>query len=187
MKRILIAFLLCATALAADLKIATVNYETVFSKWSVAVAFSEQTKASLDAVNAKLSVKVGTRDAILKQAQDIAATKPNNEAEAKQLQARLDVAKADLDAANKEVQALQESPELRKQISDKQVELRKQVQAEVAKQAAAVKADITLDSSALNAFGAPVVTTGPLDITDAVVSALNPPAPAADAKAPAKK
>jgi len=205
MKRILIAFLLCvATAIAAESeplrasitaavesKTVTINYDTVFSKWSAAVAFSEQTRASVEAVNAKLTIKTNTRDAILKQAQEIAAKKPKDEGEAKQLQVRFDAAKVELDAANKEVQALQDSQDLRKQTQDKQVELRKQAQAVIAKQAEAMKADLVLDASALNAYGAPVVApvSGVRDITDAVIAALNtpPPAPPAAVKAPAGK
>ena len=196
MKRLFLALLLSVTAVfAADTKakiespstptslkfgpaaaqLVTVNYETLYAKWTASVAFSDQTKTSLDAINAKLTVKVGTRDAMVKQSNELANTKPKDEAEAKQINAQLAALQADFQALQKEIQTLQESPELRKQITDRQTELRAQLRAAVGKQASEVNAGFVFDASALNAYGLPVVipATGVPDITDAVLKALN--------------
>ena len=195
MKRLFLAFLLSVTvAFAADTKtkiespltiarslnsgpaqFVTVNYDTIYAKWSTSIAFSDQTKASLDAINAKLTVKVGTRDAMVKQSNELANTKPKDEAEAKQVNAQLAALQADFQTLQKEIQTLQESPELRKQITDRQTELRTQLRAAVGKQAAEVNAGFVLDASVTNTYGLPVVipATGVPDITDAVLKALN--------------
>jgi Skp family chaperone for outer membrane proteins len=194
MKRLFIALLLSVTAaFAADTKakiespivaavttdtlksVVVVNYETVYAKWTVAVAFSDQTKTALDAINTKLTVKTGTRDAMVKQANELANTKPKDEAEAKQVNAQLAALQTDFQALQKEIQTLQDSPELRKQVNDRQTELRTQLRSEVARQAAAVNATIVLDASALNAYGLPVVLAGASakDITEAVIKTLN--------------
>ena len=194
MKRLFITLLLSVTAaFAADTKakiespivaavttdtlksVVVVNYETVYAKWTVAVAFSDQTKTALDAINTKLTVKTGTRDAMVKQANELANTKPKDEAEAKQVNAQLAALQTDFQALQKEIQTLQDSPELRKQVNDRQTELRTQLRSEVARQAAAVNATLVLDASALNAYGLPVVLAGASakDITEAVIKTLN--------------
>jgi Skp family chaperone for outer membrane proteins len=195
MKRLFISLLLLSVtaAFAADTKakiespivaavttdtmksVVVVNYETVYAKWTVAVAFSDQTKTALDAINTKLTVKTGTRDAMVKQANELANTKPKDEAEAKQVNAQLAALQTDFQALQKEIQTLQDSPELRKQVNDRQTELRTQLRSEVARQAAAVNATIVLDASALNAYGLPVVlaSASAKDITEAVIKTLN--------------
>jgi Skp family chaperone for outer membrane proteins len=187
MKHILFAVFLVSSLFAAEPKIATINYDTVYTKWATSADFTAQTKASLEAVNVKLSIKSNTRETILKQAQELGSTKPKDIAESKQIQSRLQLLQAELEAVHKELQSLQESPELRKQIQERQAELRDQIKSAVTAQAKAAKADFVVDTSTVNIYGLPLVTTmtETNDITEAVVTALN--AASISQAAPAKK
>lgn len=151
---------------------AVVNYDTVYSKWSEAVSVSTQLKTQLDDVNTKLSTKTDTRALLIKQANEYAAAKPANDAELKTLTAKLDTVRKQLDDLDKEIQALQASPELRKQINDQQAALRVKVGEAVSAQAQESKVDLVLDASALNSYGLPLVVGKTADITDSVIARL---------------
>jgi hypothetical protein len=151
---------------------AVVNYDTVYLKWTESVAVSTQIKSNVDEVNAKLSVKTDLRAALIRQANEYASIKPADESQAKTLQTKFDTVKKQVEDLDKEITALQTSPELKKQINDQQTVLRTKVAEAVKAEADSAGVEVVLDSSALNAYGIPVVSGKVKDLTPAVLTKL---------------
>jgi Skp family chaperone for outer membrane proteins len=169
-KLMLILALLCSLSWAAP---AVVNYDTIYSQWKEAVAVTADIRTKLDEVNVKISAKTDSRNALLKQAEDYATTKPSTEAEAKTLGAKLEVVKKSVDGLTKEINDLQAAPDLRKQISDQQERLRKMIAEAVTAEAKEAKATLVFDVGTLNVYGLPtVVNGGTSDLTAAVLTRL---------------
>lgn len=176
MKKTIMFLFMAILAIAVSAKAATavVNYETIYTKWTKAVAVNAQLKVQLDDVNTKLQVKLDSRDALVRQANEYLNTKSNSEAELKVMQTKVETVKVAIDAATKEINALQASPELRKQIADQQADLRARVATAVKQEAEAAKVELVLDSTTQNGFGLPLVSVigKPVELTEKVIQRL---------------
>ncbi len=100
MKKVIMSTLALLGVHVAFASTAVVNYDAVYTKWSEAVTVSTQVKSQLDDVNTKLSVKVDTRNALIRQANEYASTKANDEAAAKTLQTKFDTVRKSIDDLN---------------------------------------------------------------------------------------
>lgn len=171
---------------ASAARLVTIDYNQVLGGYSNLVDFNKRIEVEVQKVREAINLKSFAREALVKQANEIAAEKVDDETAASEQAKKLEPLVAAIQATEREIRDLQASPEIMREINETtgvfRDKIREAVDAELVKHGA----DLALDISTVNAIGLFVSqrSSGAKvnDITAAVIARLNTEASATAGK-----
>ena len=189
--KVLAAGLLLSSAAhlgAADttpLRLVVIDYTRLTAGFTQMVDFGKHIDGEVQKVRDAVSIKGVTREALVKQANDIIASKTKDMTD-EEVRKKIQPMVTAIEATDKEIKDLQTAPEINKEVTETTATLRAKIRTAVEAEVAQRGVDLVLDVASVNGAGLAIAIPakgGRLpDITDAVLTRLNAATPAAPAK-----